>query len=123
MTIDILKTLEAARVALGNAGHHDLARDCVSASVHYNRMGPHRGPLNKAQKIVCRVYGDGDYRDIAKSPEPWPMVREASDGLFAFLMVELDDGEDCKTVEEAHDRVDRAINDLHEVVNALAVEA
>ena len=78
--------------------------------------------LNEAQKIAITVYGDGDYKWLLDEADPIQKIKNENlgDGLFTFLMVELDSFDGGNDLEVAHYRVDRAINDLHVVANALA---
>jgi len=75
--------------------------------------------FNEAQKAVLKNYGGGDYSYFLSEPvtvAEWPAtLNNIGDGLFKFLLVELDDKEDCDTPEEAMQRVDSAIRQLQEV--------
>jgi hypothetical protein len=77
---------------------------------------------NAWQKSIARSYGGGDYAHIADQGE----VRSddlgtCGDTLFRFLMVELADGEDCDTQEEAVRRVARARDQLNDAISVLEV--
>lgn len=81
------------------------------------RTAHRTGPLAPWQRVVADTYGEGDYRGAADVSE----AKDAGDGLYTFLMGELDEREGCETMEEAHDRVQTAIDQLNEIANALAL--
>ena len=76
--------------------------------------------LNVWQKKIACSYGGGDYADLAEKGE---MNAENLDGcgdtLFRFLMIELADGEDCDTLEEAIRRCESARQQLNEAIRVL----
>ena len=78
--------------------------------------------LNAWQKKIAYSYGGGDYADLAEKGE---MSAEDLDGcgdtLFRFLMVELADGEDCDTLEEAIRRCESARQQLNEAIRVLQI--
>lgn len=76
--------------------------------------------LNKWQKAVARTYGDGDYAYFAEAGEISDSeLDQCGDTLFAFLMLELSDAEDCDTLEEAIRRVESARRQLDEALRVL----
>lgn len=79
--------------------------------------------LNEAQKIAARIYDDGDYAYLVDEPIPvsdWKNELESvGDTLFMFLMIELDDAEDCMDLEEASDRMATAHRQITAVQEAI----
>ncbi len=76
--------------------------------------------LNDWQKTVARAYGGGDYAHFADAGEITNSERDScGDTLFAFLMIELSDREDCDSLEEAIRRVRSARDQLDETLNVL----
>lgn len=74
--------------------------------------------LNKAQQVLAKTYADGDFAWVAdEAPKcnaaAWNHeLRHIGDTLFAFLMTELADSEDCTSVTEAARRVEEARDQL-----------
>ena len=76
--------------------------------------------LNDWQRAVARTYGDRDYGrfdiDGAISDDD---LDQCGDTLFAFLMLELSDAEDCDSSEEAIRRVESARRQLDDAIETL----
>jgi hypothetical protein len=75
--------------------------------------------LNPFQKICAHTYGGGDFGHVADVEE----ARAMGDTLFTFLMIELSTGEGCDSHAEACRRLERAITDVREVMDALDADA
>lgn len=71
--------------------------------------------LSPAQQILVATYANGDFSHIKSIDES----REVGDTLFLFLMIELDEKEDCDSINEAIRRVDSSMRDLHKVATSL----
>ncbi|MHA3790543.1 hypothetical protein [Sphingomonas sp. YL-JM2C] len=71
--------------------------------------------LNAFQRACAQHYADGDFAHV----ETLDQVREQGDTLFTFLMVELSSSEDCDGRDESVRRVDTAIDNLRDVLDAL----
>lgn len=71
--------------------------------------------LNPLQRVCARHYADGDFAHV----ETLDQAREQHDTLFTFLMIELSTSEDCDSRDEAVRRVDTAIDNLRDVLEAL----
>jgi hypothetical protein len=84
------------------------------------KMARKTGKLAPWQKKALEVYGGGDYAYMTTIEE----VRKAHkdtflDGLGYFILIELDPGEDCDSLEEASRRIISAMDDLENVRDAL----
>ena len=76
--------------------------------------------LNDWQKAVARTYGDGDYGHFeVEGKISDDDLEQCGDTLFAFLMLELSDAEDCDSSEEAIRRLESARRQLDEAIEAL----
>lgn len=73
--------------------------------------------LNPYQRILCQVYGGGDYKHIKDSREATPST--VGDGFFLALMVELSTGEECTSLATARTRMAGAMRDCEIVLQAL----
>lgn len=73
-------------------------------------------PLNEQQRIAADVYGSGDYAYITSLKQAETGDR---DGLFKFVMRELSDEENCDTLDEAIQRMERAQADIQVVLDGL----
>ena len=73
-------------------------------------------PLNEHQRIAANVYGSGDYAYVTS-------LKQAEtgdhDSLFKFVMRELSNEEDCDTMDEAIQRMERARADIQVVLDGL----
>lgn len=81
--------------------------------------------LSAGQGVVLATYCGGEFSHLADAvtqQEFDEQLAEVGDGLFRFLMVELAQSEDCRTVQEALSRVETAIRDLEEVSAALQIQ-
>lgn len=82
--------------------------------------------LNDAQKAVLAQYACGDFAymcEIDTREDLESEIENCGDGLLRFLMVELSSSEDCKTLQDAQQRIEAAIRDLQSVSDAIdAVE-
>jgi hypothetical protein len=67
--------------------------------------------LTPWQKIVVENYGDGDYSHI----ETLDDSRDVGDGLFTFLMIELDPKEGCDDWPEGLSRLASARQQIEEI--------
>jgi hypothetical protein len=78
--------------------------------------------VNDWQRVIARSYGGGDYAYLADIDDYAQLRQELSecgDTLFAFLMIELSEAEDCENLDTAMQRIDTAINDLGQVFDVL----
>jgi hypothetical protein len=79
--------------------------------------------MNEFQKKTCGAYAAGDYAWVPEEETAGnrlsEMLDNCGDGLFKFLMVELSDEEDCKTVETARQRIGTAIHELQELLTVI----
>ena len=85
-------------------------------------MTTHTAPvtLNVWQKEIARSYDGGDYAYLAEKDEISDEdLDRCGDTLFQFLMIELADGEDCGTLEEAIRRCESARQQLNEAIRVL----
>jgi len=83
---------------------------------------PSETPLNEAQRIAARTYGDGDYSHAAECASHEAMrtgLRRNADTLFSFVMIELATVEGCDSLAEAARRLQVAENDLLTVRHAI----
>ncbi len=71
--------------------------------------------LNPFQRACAQHYADGDFAHI----ETLDQAREQRDTLFTFLMIELSSSEDCDSRDEAVRRIDTAIDNLRDALEAL----
>lgn len=69
---------------------------------------------NPFQLLCAAAYGDGDHANVGSAAE----AKKVGDTLFAFLMTELSDAEDCEAVSDAISRVRAALNDVTKVLEA-----
>lgn len=78
--------------------------------------------LNDAQLVVLKTYAGGDFAHLSEvktKQELGEELEKCGDGLLRFLMVELASSEDCGSIEEANNRIYKAIRDLQTVESAL----
>jgi hypothetical protein len=78
--------------------------------------------FNPAQRIALESYcgGEFDYLlSITKQEVLDHTLRECGDTLLAFIVKELADSEDCENTKDAIRRLDIAVSDINEVLNAL----
>lgn len=73
--------------------------------------------MNAWQKAVCETYGGGDYRHLKRNPRWKEMLDDVGDTLFAFLMIELSDAEDCEDPETALQRLESARDDIDQAID------
>lgn len=71
--------------------------------------------FNKYQKTTAAVYGGGDFAHVETMEE----VEQCGDTLFQFLMIELSDSESCESVSEAGSRLETAISQIRECLEAV----
>lgn len=74
--------------------------------------------LNEFQTVAINSYSGGEYKGI-KDPDE---AHEVGDGLFWFIMCELSDEEDVEDTDMAVSRLETAVRDLEEVIEALKQE-
>lgn len=78
--------------------------------------------LNPWQKAIAQAYSDGDFPHFAEVGEIADgELDQCGDTLFAFLMLELSDAEDCDSIEEAIRRIGSACRQLDEALDALQI--
>ena len=77
--------------------------------------------LNRFQLIARKAYANGDFSHV-KSIDDVNCPHVVNDWLFKFIMIELDDGEDCEDIDEAIGRMERAREDINDVLDALRKE-
>lgn len=75
--------------------------------------------MNAWQRAVCKTYGGGDFREFADDPDWRRNLRDCGDTLFAFLMIELADQEDCDSADDAIRRLHRARDDIDHAIAAV----
>jgi len=77
--------------------------------------------LNPYQAAAARVYGGGDFAYLADEGVSARDLANINvgDTLFRFVLIELSDSEGCEDMETAVRRIEIAIRDLSEVLNAL----
>lgn len=78
--------------------------------------------FNDAQKAVLRTYANGDFAHLCEVTDEKTLADElehCGDGLLRFLIVELSSKEDCDSLQEAQQRIESAISQLQEVVDAI----
>lgn len=68
--------------------------------------------FNEYQMAAKKTYAEGEFSDVRTLAG----TKKVGDPLFAFVMAELDDVEDC---EDAVRRMERAKEDLDAVILAL----
>ena len=73
--------------------------------------------MNEYQKIALRAY-PSTHTDTMADPDP---LDDLGDGLLRFVLRELDDSEDCDSMEEAARRIGVAIKELEAVHTALLI--
>lgn len=71
--------------------------------------------MNAFQRIAIGAYADGEFSHI----EEHSFGHNYGDTLFAFVLTELSEKEDCDSLEEAVNRMRRAVRELQEVADAL----
>lgn len=75
--------------------------------------------LTKAQIIVAKEYGGGDYGHLADMS--WERAKnqlsDCGDTLFEFLMKELAASEGCDSLEEAARRIEVAADEIGEMAD------
>lgn len=90
-----------------------------------NRTTGRNEPLNKWQKILCEVYGGGDFADLADKDyfTALGLQEQMGDTLFRFLLIELSTHEDCDSDETALQRLRTAGVDIGGVFIAIQNQA
>ena len=73
--------------------------------------------MNEYQKIALRAYPG---RHLAQDDDQHPFDK-LGDTLLTFILRELDDSEDCDSMEEAARRMNVAMKELESVHNALLI--
>jgi hypothetical protein len=71
--------------------------------------------LSPWQLAIAQHYGGGEYTHVTSLGECY----DVGDGLFTFLMVELDPKEDCDSEEEARRRLAVSISQLHDLEHVI----
>ncbi|CEJ88088.1 hypothetical protein HYPGJ_31585 [Hyphomicrobium sp. GJ21] len=77
--------------------------------------------MNAWQRAVCASFSSGDCAHLAHDRNWAAALKDCGDPLFAFLMRELSDAEDCEDEATALQRLQSARDDIEEAI--LAVEA
>ena len=72
-------------------------------------------PLNKSQQVAAEAYEGGEFAHVQSADEATTL----GDGLFAFIMRELSDPEDCHGLGTATRRMDTAQIQINAVHTAL----
>lgn len=78
--------------------------------------------INDFQRAVLKTFAHGEFSHLADLTSQAEFDREVAncgDGLLRFLLVELSTSEDCTTGEEAAGRIETAIRDLSDVLDAV----
>lgn len=76
--------------------------------------------MNAWQRAVCKTYGGGDFSHFVDDPDWRRNIRDCGDTLFAFLMIELADKEDCDDAETALQRLRSARDDIDTAIAAVS---
>lgn len=71
--------------------------------------------LNPFQRACTTVYAGGDFAHV----ETIEQAQTMGDTLFTFLMIELATSEDCDSRDEAIRRLEAAISDVEQVIEAV----
>ena len=74
--------------------------------------------LNLFQKAILKEYADGDFATLAHDGVIED-VHDLGDTLLSFMLIELSSSEDCKTVDEAAERLSIAARQIEVAVQAL----
>ena len=72
-------------------------------------------PLNKPQQIAVETYIGGEFGHVSTVEE----AENVGDTLFLFIMRELSDEEDCDSIDEAIQRLERSQADIQKVLDGL----
>lgn len=72
-------------------------------------------PLNKPQQIAVETYIGGEFGHVSTVEE----AGNVGDTLFLFIMRDLSDEEDCESIDEAIQRLQRAQADIEAVIDGL----
>lgn len=78
--------------------------------------------LNNWQKTALSTYQRGNFGYLADFTSQGPFTAalgQCGDSLLRFIVSELSDGEDCASADEADRRIERAIDDMRAVLDAL----
>jgi len=71
--------------------------------------------FNQFQTLVANKYDGGENSHVENIKD----VKNVGDGLFTFVMVELADSEDCNNKAIALERLEKARDQLEELVDAI----
>jgi hypothetical protein len=71
--------------------------------------------FNPFQRLCSAVYADGDFSDVSTIAG----AKEVGDSLFAYLMRELSDTEDCESPSDAMNRIKATLRDVQSVLDAI----
>ncbi|PJG47228.1 hypothetical protein CAF53_02460 [Sphingobium sp. LB126] len=71
--------------------------------------------LNPFQRACAAVFSGGDFSHV----ETIQQARDMHDTLFTFLMIELSTSEDCNSRDEAIRRLEAAVADIEQVIEAV----
>ncbi len=73
-------------------------------------------PLSRNQRLIADNYGSGEFSYCKTVDE----ALDVGDGLFAFLLTELSEDEDCENYAEAFTRLDTIKREIDEIQNVFA---
>lgn len=82
------------------------------------------GHINAAQRVGIETYQNGEFSYILECKTQADFndeVKHCGDSTLKLLLTQLSTFEDCHNTEEAIRRLDKAINDLTAVKNAIAI--
>lgn len=79
--------------------------------------------MSRFQKIACNSYEGGEFAFLIDIPN-WPEeIPNLGDTLFAFIMLELAEGEDSSDLATAIKRMGTAVTQLRQVITGLSDDA
>lgn len=76
-----------------------------------------KNEFSDSQKILLKTYADGEFDGLSSEE-----LNDLQDSLFQFLFNEMDESEGCDSFAVAHNRVNRVIDNLEEIKDAIQFE-
>lgn len=74
---------------------------------------------NEIQQKILKEYQGGAFAHLCEPDATEKDLENCGDGLLIFVIHEVADSEDCDSVKEAYDRINRATEDLYDILKII----
>lgn len=75
---------------------------------------------NETQQRILKEYHGGEFAYLCEPDATKEELENCGDGLLVFVVREISGSEFCESISEAYERINRAADDLYDILEIIA---